>query len=102
MAFALTTVLFALYHMDPIHVVSLLPTAVFLGWLRWASGSLWPPILAHFVNNAVAVGVVQIMPGESLGTVGSFAGLGAFLVVVVVGGWLSERASEGPASPTRR
>ncbi|MEM6927212.1 MAG: CPBP family intramembrane glutamic endopeptidase, partial [Myxococcota bacterium] len=92
-AFVVTTLLFALYHMDPIHVVALLPTAAFLGWLRWTSGSLWPCILAHFVNNAVAVVVVQFMPRETAGALVSFAGGAAFLAVVGVGAWLSRSRS---------
>ena len=54
-AFAVTTLLFAAYHIDPVHMVSLLPTAVFLGALRMASGSLWPGVLAHLANNGIAV-----------------------------------------------
>jgi uncharacterized protein len=35
---------------------------VVLGALYWYSGSLWPSILAHFVNNAVQVVVVSYYP----------------------------------------
>jgi len=51
----LTSLIFALYHFDPLHVLSVLPLAVALGWLRMVSGSVWPAIAAHFGNNAVAV-----------------------------------------------
>jgi membrane protease YdiL (CAAX protease family) len=63
-ALVLTTVLFAMYHVDPVHIVALLPTALFLGWLRLMSGSLWPSIVAHFVNNAVAA-VTTLIPAAS-------------------------------------
>ncbi len=102
-ALGLSTVLFALYHVDPVHVVALLPTAAFLGWLRYASRSLWPAILAHFVNNAAAVVVVQVLPGDVDEPGLALLGGAAFLAVVGVGAWLSrERSSGGPASPTRR
>ncbi|MEN0066631.1 MAG: CPBP family intramembrane glutamic endopeptidase [Myxococcota bacterium] len=102
-AFALTTVLFALYHVDPIHVVALLPTAAFLGWLRLRSNSLWPAIIAHFVNNAAAVAIVQFFVEPEVGTGLSWLGLGLFLGVVGAGAWLSRSAvSEAPASPTHR
>jgi len=100
-AFVLTTLLFALYHMDPIHVLALLPTAAFLGWLRWTSGSLWPAILAHFVNNLAAVVVVRVLPEDSLGPVPSFVGGGLFVAVVLIG-WRLSRASGAPGAPTRR
>ncbi len=31
-----------------------MPTALFLGWLRWQSGSVVPAIAGHFVNNVLA------------------------------------------------
>lgn len=49
-----TTLLFASYHVYPLQALALLPTSLILGWLRWRSGSLVPPILAHAVNNALA------------------------------------------------
>jgi len=65
-AFAVTTVLFAAYHADPVHVLSLLPTAFFLGYLRWMSGSIWPCILAHFVNNTLATVLTMALMTDSL------------------------------------
>lgn len=55
---ALTSLLFAAYHLDPIHVVTLLPTAVFLGLARHLGGGLAAPVLAHFGNNATSAIVV--------------------------------------------
>lgn len=96
-AFVATTVLFALYHGDPVHTVALLPTAVFLGWLRYASASLWPSMLGHFANNLAAVGLVRWWPGESsLDTATSFAGLALFLGVVGLGAWAHQRETRAP------
>jgi len=64
-ALVLTTLLFALYHLDPVHVLSLLPTAAFLGYLRWATGSVWAPLAAHFGNNAVSAVLVLAQSGDS-------------------------------------
>ena len=88
-----TSLLFAAYHMDPIHVVSLLPTALFLGWLRWISGSIWPAVLAHFVNNAIATLVTVLLPADSSGELGfvpSLLGL-LFSVAVVGSAWAITR-----------
>jgi membrane protease YdiL (CAAX protease family) len=35
---------------------------IVLGAIYWYSGSLWPSILAHFVNNAVQVVAVSYAP----------------------------------------
>jgi len=63
-----SSLLFMLYHQDPIHIVGLAPTAFFIGWLRWVSGSIWAPMLAHFVNNGLAVALTIFfadLDGES-------------------------------------
>lgn len=87
---AVSTVLFAAYHMDPVHVLSILPTAFFLGWLRHASGSIWPPMLAHFVNNGLAA-VLTTLPADwqdriSLSLPVALAGL-AWTTVCCVAAW---------------
>lgn len=57
-----TSALFALYHVDPIHVMAVFFTGLFLGWLRWASGSVIPGMLAHLVNNGLAAVLVLALP----------------------------------------
>lgn len=59
--FIVTSLMFAAYHLDPVHVLSLLPTAFLLGWLRLTSGSVWPGVLCHFANNGLAVLMVQFL-----------------------------------------
>lgn len=50
----LTSLLFAAIHVDPVQSVAVLWTGLFVGWLRWRSGSLLPCVVAHTVNNALA------------------------------------------------
>jgi len=59
LAWLLTSLLFAGYHGDPLHIAALLPLSLVLGWLRLASNSLWPALAAHFGNNLC--GVVTIL-----------------------------------------
>jgi len=56
----LTAALFACVHLPDLGFLwyalpNLLLLGLVLAWLRLASGSLWPAILAHAVNNALAV-----------------------------------------------
>lgn len=48
-------VLFAVYHMDPHHVVAVLPLGLYLAWLGYRTDSVLVPITSHVVNNAMAV-----------------------------------------------
>lgn len=63
---AITTLAFAAVHMDPTHVVGLLPTALLLGLLRWHSGSILPCVLAHLINNSMASYLVNTEWASSL------------------------------------
>ena len=65
----LTGVLFGLYHLSLAQVVPLAVLGVYLAYLTWRTGSLWPAILVHFANNAFAVvgaKVATSRPGVSL------------------------------------
>jgi membrane protease YdiL (CAAX protease family) len=53
-----TSTLFAVWHLDPIQSVGVLPLAVFLAVLRWRSGSLIPVLVVHVVNNALAAAAI--------------------------------------------
>ena len=55
-------VAFAAYHMDPAHSIAILPLALWLSWLRWATGSILPCILAHGINNALWVLSTRLWP----------------------------------------
>jgi membrane protease YdiL (CAAX protease family) len=50
--------LFALFHVDPVHVVGVLPLGLFLAWVAQRSGTL-VTIFAHVTNNTLAVIAMQ-------------------------------------------
>lgn len=51
-AVVMTAILFAVIHMSMISFVWLLPFALFLGWLRQRTQTIWYGILVHFCFNA--------------------------------------------------
>ena len=54
--------LFALLHMDLVHIIAVFPLGLFLGWVTWRSGSLFPAMLGHFVNNSISVVLAVYAP----------------------------------------
>lgn len=48
-------IVFALYHLRFSQVLPLAALGVFMAYLVWRTGSIWPAIAVHFANNAVAV-----------------------------------------------
>jgi membrane protease YdiL (CAAX protease family) len=46
---------FAAAHVEPAHAILVLPLGLWFGWLRRWTNSLLPSLVAHMVNNGVAV-----------------------------------------------
>jgi membrane protease YdiL (CAAX protease family) len=58
-------VLFATMHLDPVRWPALVVLGVLYGWLVWRSGSLWPAVVAHAVNNGIASVLTSIRVAPS-------------------------------------
>jgi membrane protease YdiL (CAAX protease family) len=54
-AWFVSSILFAAAHVEPAHVLLVLPLGLWFGWLRQRTDSLWPSLVAHIVNNGLAV-----------------------------------------------
>lgn len=65
LALSTSAVLFACFHMDPHHVVGVLPLGLYLAWLGARTGSTWVPITAHVFNNSAAL-LASKFGGEEL------------------------------------
>jgi membrane protease YdiL (CAAX protease family) len=57
-AIALSAGAFALFHIDPHHVVGVLPLGLFLAWVGARCGT-WVTIFAHVTNNTLAILAAQ-------------------------------------------
>jgi len=57
-----TALLFSALHLQFQGFFPRMFLGIILGAIYWYSGSLWPSILAHFVNNAIQVVVVSYVP----------------------------------------
>ncbi len=54
-AIVISAITFSFFHMDPHHIAGVLPLGFYLAWLGARTGSTFVPILAHTVNNSVAL-----------------------------------------------
>lgn len=59
----LASVAFAAMHMDPVHVLGVVPLGLWLGFLSYRSGSLFPAMLGHLVNNVLSV--ISVIPEDT-------------------------------------
>jgi len=84
--------LFAAFHMDLVHIIAVFPIGLYLGWLSWRSGSIYPAMLAHFVNNFISVVAVTLAPADQAEMIGAptaavflgILGLGVLGVTTVI------------------
>ncbi|MEM9645464.1 MAG: CPBP family intramembrane glutamic endopeptidase [Planctomycetota bacterium] len=61
----IASVVFAVFHWDFVHVVTVFPIGLFLGWVSYRSGSLVPAMMGHFLNNAMSVFIMVLAPEDS-------------------------------------
>mgnify|MGYP005839866517 CR=1 FL=1 len=50
----ITGIIFGAYHLNPFSFIPLVIIGIYLGYILIRSGSIWVPVVAHFVNNAFA------------------------------------------------
>lgn len=50
-----SALIFGIIHFNPSQMVGATIVGLYLGWLFVATKSLWPPLLCHILNNAIAV-----------------------------------------------
>lgn len=99
-----TSALFALAHLDPVHTPTVLLIGLFLGWLRWTSGSLLPGVVAHVINNGLGVAVAWTgvshtvgMPDATAWALGLMTLVVAACVSVARSGATADAPVEAPA-----
>ena len=88
-AIVVTAIIFGILHFNPLSVLPLILIGAYLGFLAYYTQSLALPIVAHFLNNAIAIvalyapsqGVEMSPYGISLGRALLFLLLGATLLV---------------------
>jgi membrane protease YdiL (CAAX protease family) len=54
-AITLSALSFAAFHLDPVRFGGVLLLGLLYGWLAWRTGSAWPSMVAHAVNNSTAL-----------------------------------------------
>jgi len=69
-AMVLSALLFSIIHLNPYQMIGAFVGGLILAWLRIMSGSLWPSIYLHAVNNGIVFLVISLkldIPGFSMG-----------------------------------
>ena len=59
-AWIVSSLAFAAAHVEPAHIILVLPLALWFGWLRRRTDSLLPSLVAHMVNNGFAIAAAAL------------------------------------------
>lgn len=54
-AILVSSLLFASFHADPVHIIAVIPLGIWLGMIAYASGSIIPAMIAHAYNNTLSI-----------------------------------------------
>jgi membrane protease YdiL (CAAX protease family) len=92
--------LFAAFHLDPWRFAGVFVLGLFLGYAVVRSGSIWPAVAGHALNNALSIGVAAFSDADTApraGVPGGVAGAVAAVAALGIGSWFLARS--GPAGP---
>lgn len=56
----LSGIIFGLYHLRLSQALPLSVLGIYLAYLAWRTGSLWPAVIVHFANNALAILIANV------------------------------------------
>lgn len=84
-AIALSGLLFGAYHLRLTQLLPLAVIGLYLAYLTWRTGSLWPAIIAHFANNGIIVASSQMMDMSDEATATVAEGVSVPWYAVVLG-----------------
>ena len=75
----ITTLLFALVHMHPVHVLGVVPLGLCIHFSYVVTRSFWAPMMIHFANNGFAVALLRMVEHPEV-EVERYAGLSTTLL----------------------
>lgn len=87
-AIVASALIFGIMHGNMVQIPYTLVAGLFWGYLAIATGSLWPSIILHFINNFYSVALLATYDnfGDSAGAVVTILFMGFFVISGIVGG----------------
>lgn len=82
-AVLLNGLIFGLFHLNPLSLVPLVVIGVYLSFIVWRSNTIYLGIIAHFINNGMAVLSLYFVGSENADVADVTAGMGTPETIIV-------------------
>lgn len=80
----ISAIVFGAIHMQFLKILPMICLGAAFGYLVYWNGSIWPAVLAHFVNNALAVVALQMNSGDYTEVLSQQSDIPTIAIVVLV------------------
>ena len=78
----IASLLFAVFHLDFVHIIAVFPLGFYLGLVVWRSGSLFPAMIGHFINNSISVAAVVLAPTGNTNTLDAPSAIFSLSIII--------------------
>lgn len=82
-AIMVSAMIFGIIHMNPAQMLGATIIGAYFGWLYVKTQSVWPSLLCHIFNNAIAVGMLHYFSSEQ--TISQMLPSQAYVYIVIAG-----------------
>ena len=82
-AIAISAVMFAIIHMNPVQMPHAFIIGLLLGWMYWRTGSILPGVAYHWSNNSAAFVINALYPNPDIKLIDIFKGSETHVVLAL-------------------
>ncbi len=103
-AMIVSGVIFGLFHLEPLNFLPLAGIGILLAYLTWITQSIFPAMVAHFVNNGASILIVKYYPHTAISatTAQKMPPVGWVIPSIIISAFLVYLLSENTMNPKRK
>jgi membrane protease YdiL (CAAX protease family) len=103
-AIIVTGVIFGFFHLEPSNFFPLAGIGILLAYVTWITQSIYPAMVAHFVNNGTSILIAKYYPDTAMSssTAVQMPPLGMFIASIILSSFLVYLLIQNKMNPKRK
>jgi membrane protease YdiL (CAAX protease family) len=103
-AMIVTGIIFGIFHLEPLNFLPLAGIGILLAYLTWVTQSIFPAMVAHFVNNGTSVLIAKFYPHATMAatTAEKMPSAGLLILSIIISAFLVYLLVENKMNPKRK